>query len=120
MRAWPTGLVAVFVGIFAWEVVPLIHPAREAWDVKEYWLAAYPAMILMSGLMGYVVPKMPWRWGITVAIGQGLWVLFRTTLRSGMPNLWPISLGFFAFLALPCVGASLVGAWLRRRRGQAV
>ena len=116
MRSWLIGLVSVACGVAGWEIVRLLHPAREPWDVREYWIAVYPGMIIVSGLLGYLAPSQPWRWGLAMTMGQGLWLLLQTTLKSGMPNLWPISLVLFAILGLPCMAAAWLGAFLGRLR----
>ena len=59
MRGWLIGLVAVACGIAGWEVVYLMHPAQEPWDVKEYWFAVYPGMLVISALLGYLAPALP-------------------------------------------------------------
>lgn len=114
MRGWLIGLVSVACGVAGWEIVRLLHPAQEPWDVKAYWTAVYPGLIIVSGLLGSLAPSRPWRWGLAIMMGQGLWLLL-TTLKSGMPNLWPMSLALFAILSLPCIVAAYVGAFLGRR-----
>ena len=51
-----------------------------------------------------------------MSMGQGVWLLLRTSLKSGLPNLWPVSLALFAILSLPCIGAAYLGAFLGRRK----
>jgi hypothetical protein len=116
MRGWLIGLVSVACGVAGWEVVRQLHPAQEPWDVKEYWIAVYPGMMIASALLGYLAPSLPWRWGLAMIMGQALWLFLKTSLKSGVPNLWPISLAFFAILSLPCIGAAYLGAFLGRRK----
>lgn len=115
MRGWLIGLVSAACGVAGWEIVQLLYPAQEPWDVKEYWIAAYPGMTIVSALLGYLAPSQPWRWGLTMIVGQGLWFLLKTSFKSGVPNLWPISLALFAILSLPCIAAAYLGALLGRR-----
>jgi hypothetical protein len=114
MRGWLIGLVAVACGIAGWEIMQFLHPGREPWDLSEYWKAVYPGMMAVAALLGYHAPDRPWRWGLAIVMGQGLWMLLRTSLKSGFPNLWPMSLVLLAVLSLPCIGAAYFGAYLGR------
>lgn len=113
MGGWLIGLVAAACGIAGWEAVQLLHPGREPWDLGEFWKALYPGMMAASALLGYLAPERPWRWGLAMLMGQGFWMLLKTSLKSGVPNLWPMSLALFAVLSLPCIGAAFFGAYLR-------
>lgn len=117
MRVWLVAIAAIVVGIVAWEAVVPPGTRKEAWDLPIYWQAAYPVMVAGSLLFGWFAPERPWRWGLLICMGQGVWVLVTTALRSGVPNLLPLGLVMFAILSLPCMIAAYAGAALSRKRG---
>lgn len=110
-------LLAVLLGIVAWEAVVPAGSRREAWDLPVYWQIAYPVMLVGSFALGWFAPERPWRWGLLVGLGQGIWTLGKLTLKSGVPSLWPLGLVMFAILSLPCVALAHLGARLGRARG---
>jgi hypothetical protein len=59
-------------GVAGCEVVRLLHPTQEPWDVREYWTAVYPGMMVVSARLGYLASSRPWRWGRAIMMGQGL------------------------------------------------
>lgn len=112
-RSWIAALIAVAVGIVAWEAVVPSGTRKEAWDIPVYWKLAYPAMLAGSLALGWIVPEQPWRWGLLVGLGQGVWTLAKATMQSGLPSLWPLGLIIFAILSLPCIAMAYLGARLR-------
>ena len=112
-RDWLVALIAVAVGIVAWEAVVPAGTRKEAWDLPAYWQLAYPAMLVGALACGWLVPQKPWRWGLLIGLGQGVWTLVKATAQSGVPSLWPLGLIMFAILSVPCVAMAYLGARLR-------
>lgn len=107
-------VLAVLLGVVAWEAVVPVGSRKEAWDLPVYWQLAYPAMLAGSFVLGWLAPDRPWRWGLLVGLGQGIWSLGKLTLKSGVPSLWPLGLIMFGLLSLPCIALAYLGARLAR------
>ena len=87
---------------------------REAWDSSLYWTAAYPVAFVVSAVLGYRVPRRPWRWAVTLMIAQAV-TLAVSTADVG---LLPLGLIVFAILSVPLCAGAFLGAKLQRWRSQ--
>jgi len=103
---------AAACGAILWLTTTIVSGRREAWDAGLYWSVAYPLAIAAAGVLGYLAPVRPWRWGLTVMLVQSV-VL---TIAASSLGLLPLGLLLFAILAVPPAGAAAVGAGIRRRR----
>lgn len=88
---------------------------REAWDSPAYWMAGYPALIVVSAVLGAIWPAGAWRLGFAAAIAQVLTMM----LRTGAGSLWPLGLVVGAALGVPCSIAANAGRRMRRRPADA-
>jgi hypothetical protein len=80
-----------------------------------YWVAAYPAGIVVSFVLGYLVPDRPWRWALAL-----MWCQAATlAVLAASFGLLPLGLILFGVLAVPPAGAGALAAVLRRRLGRA-
>jgi hypothetical protein len=111
-------VAAILIGVVAWEAAIPAGTRKEAWDLPNYWQIAYPVMVAGSFVLGILGPAHPVRWGLLVALGQGVWSLIVTAIQKGIPNLLPLGLIMFAILSLPCIAAAWIGGWIGRRLGQ--
>ncbi len=101
--------LAVLCGIAIWVAADLAIPRKDPLDTGGYWLVLYPAAILAAALVAYRYPRHPGVIALLVFEAQFL----AMSVRNGGPgNLWPISMGIFAVLALP---AFAVSWWAARR-----
>ena len=108
----PLGLLlAAAAGAAVEIIVSLATGRREAWDSSAYWAIGYPALVLVSALLGALWPVRAWRLGFVAAIAQMLTML----LRSGDGSLWPLGLILGAALGVPCALAADAGRRLRSR-----
>ena len=105
-------VLAIAAGVSVEILVSLASGRREAWDSSAYWVAGYPALILVSALLGWLWPGGAWRLGFLAAIAQVLTMMRRT----GDASLWPLGLLLGAALGVPCALAADAG---RRLRGPA-
>ena len=105
-------LLAVAAGAAVEIVITHATGHREAWDSPSYWIAGYPALILVSALLGWLWPGAAVRVGFVAAIAQVLTMMVRTDGGS----LWPLGLILGAVLGVPCSLAANAG---RRMRGPA-
>jgi len=99
-------------GAVLWALTSLLTESREAWDSPMYWSLTYPLCIVVSGFLGYLVPRNAWRWGVTIMLVQAIALL---VLSGGSWALLPLGLILFGILVLPCMAAATMMAALRRR-----
>ena len=103
-------LGAGVVGAVSWVYVAQVTGRREAWDSGLYFSIVLPALGLCAGILGFLVPEKPWRWGL-VPFGAQAGVAF---VRDPTANLLPLGLIFFAILGAVCSVPAYAGAFLRR------
>jgi peptidoglycan/LPS O-acetylase OafA/YrhL len=105
-------LAAAISGAVLWQMAAAMSGRREAWDSSLYWTVAYPLGMAVAGVLGYLHPVAPWRWGLTLMLAQAV-VLAVAAASFG---LLPLGLIMFSVLSLPVI---LVAAWGARmgRRG---
>jgi peptidoglycan/LPS O-acetylase OafA/YrhL len=104
--------VALGGGALLWIVTAKIAGRTEAWDAPMYWTITYPLAIVLAGLLGFLVPRRAWRWGLAVFLAQPV-VL--AVSASGF-GLMPLGLILFAVLSLPAVGLAALAARFSPRR----
>ncbi|MGR9087027.1 MAG: hypothetical protein ACU841_08140 [Gammaproteobacteria bacterium] len=104
--------IAVAGGALLWYLTSAMSGTREAWDSEEYWTISYPLALALAGILGYLAPARPWRWGLTVMLTQAVML----ALTAAGFGLLPLGLILFAILALPPIGIALLTAAVRRRR----
>jgi len=63
--------VAVVAGVVSWVYIAQVSGRREPWDDETYFTAVLPALGLLGGVLGFVVPEKPWRWGLIPFRGPG-------------------------------------------------
>jgi len=97
---------ALFSGILVWILVSSYSGRREAWDSALYFTFGIPALCLVAGVLGFVEPKKPWRWGIVPFLGQAI-AMFTA---QGFGNLWPLGMVAFGIFSIPSLITAKVGA----------
>jgi hypothetical protein len=104
--------IAAVAGMVLWISASFISGKKEAWDASVYWTVAYPAAIVLSGLLGLLYPKWAWRWPLALFVFQFVGMV----VRSGeLGSLWPLGLLLFIVLSVPGILAAQGAAWLRAR-----
>ena len=111
-----TAYVAAAVsGVALWIAATMVSGKTEAWDSELYWMAAYPAGLVVSFVLGYLAPERPWRWAMTL-----MWCQAATlAVLASSFGLLPLGLILFGVLALPAAGAAAAAGLLRRRLARA-
>lgn len=104
-------LIAALAGAALWMMFAALGGYAEAWDSPLYFPMALPLSVVSAAFLGALAPQRAWRWGGWLMGGQAAALL----MSAGPGSLLPLGLALFALLALPCMAASLLGAWLRRR-----
>jgi hypothetical protein len=102
--------LALGIGMGLWFWASYASGKREPWDDSSYWAIVYPLATAASGLLGYFFPMRPWRWALTLFVGQFLGM----TIRNGeVGNLWPLGMLLFGVLALPGVFTAKIASRMR-------
>lgn len=109
--SWVLFGISAIVGISIWLIISLVTGKQETWDSSYYFLYGVPLMMLMAGILGFISPIRPWRWGVTIVFSQALILI----LQKPMANLLPLGLVLFGMLSLPVILAAYVGAFIRNK-----
>ena len=104
-------LVSAAIGAACWIVTAGISGRNEAWDSQLYWTFAYPTALACSFGLGYWEPRRAWRWPLVIMLVQPVAMVAMT----GVGNMLPLGLVFFAAMAVPGIALALFGAGLNRR-----
>lgn len=84
---------------------------KEAVDVDAYYSVGIPLLALAMLALGYVFPKQPWRWTLSMVAGQTAAML----LTGSSLSLFPIAMVFMLVVSIPQFVAGFVGAYFGRR-----
>ena len=106
----PAYLVAVLAGAGSWLYIAAVSGRREPWDDEIYFTAVMPALALVAGGLGALVPDKPWRWGL-VPFGAQAAMAF---IQNPTANLLPLGLIAFAIFGGICAIPAYLGAAVRR------
>jgi hypothetical protein len=102
---------ALVSGIIVWILVSSFSGKREAWDSDSYFTFGMPVLCLVAGVLGYVEPARPWRWGSAPLVGQGLWMF----VSQGFGNLFPLGIVALGLFAVPSIVTARIGAAISDR-----
>lgn len=111
-KQWIPDALAIVTGGVIWLGLALATGTGDPMSREPYWWFGYPAMVLMSCLLGFLFKERSWRYGIYMLASQfiiGLWT------AGGDLNLLPLGLVVFAVLAVPTALAGVFGAFLSGR-----
>ena len=103
-------LLLGMTSIGLWILISWITGAKEAWDSKYYFLYGLSSMMIISGLLGFITPVRPWRWGVALVVPQMLYVVF-TNIGA---NLMPLGVILFVVFLTWCILCSYLGRVCRR------
>lgn len=109
---WPGWLAALVIGAVGWWLACKLSGKKEAWDSEYYGKVSYPIFAVGAGVLGYLWRIQPWRWPLSIALGQAV-VLF---VSGPIGNLAPIGLIAFIILSVPLLVPAILGARLRNWR----
>ena len=107
-------MAAGLFGAGLWVATAAFTGKREAWDSSLYWAAAYPAAFAAAAVLGFLVPRRPWRWALTLMVAQAVTM----AVAAADVSLLPLGLILFAILSVPLCAGAFLGALLQRWRSQ--
>ena len=109
--------VAAFLGLIVWTSISFLTGKSEAWDSKYYYMLGFPFLMVVSGVLGFLAPNHPWRWGVAVMVLQPVVLILQTFLIPS-PGAIFYSAGvlFFLILTTPTILASYIGAYWGNRK----
>lgn len=104
-------IILSLTGLIIWVMIGRIANTVEAWDSMYYYLVGLPLMCAASAIAGYLEPKSPYVWGISILILQPVVLLFQT--KPGPLIL--VGLVFFGFFAAFTIGCAYLGSSFRKK-----
>jgi hypothetical protein len=102
-------MMAGIAGALSWLLITAYGARHVAWDSPLYYLAAMPALALMSSALAYLNPERPWRYALAPYAGQaaaGLAV-------SPIGDVLPLGIFLFPLLSLPGMVLAYLAAALK-------
>jgi hypothetical protein len=114
-RLWALYAICVLIGAGGWYLLGRRQPGGEGWDHSAYFTLFMPALIVVAGVLGFIIPSRPWRWAQALIWPQ-LIVMCALNPRGG--PLLPLGVVIFGVLTLPCIAAGYAGAGIRRMRAR--
>jgi hypothetical protein len=83
-----------------------------------YWLAAIPALCIVSAALGYLSPSKAWIWGLVPLAAQWVWDVPGSSVGTG--NMGPFAhlvvLAMYALSAIPTIIAAEIAAHVSNRK----
>jgi hypothetical protein len=109
-RDLPPYLISFFAGSAINLSIALSAGRTEAWDSNVYYWLGIPLLSLTVFFISRQFPQRPWRWTISMAMGQ----VFSAILAGADSALGPIAMVFIIIVSVPQFLAGAAGA--RRSR----
>ena len=103
---------SALAGLVVCGAISFAAGGREAWDTGLYYSIGMPAMVLAIFAISYFFPRAPWRWTLSMAVGQAAAML----LGGASLTLWPLAILAMLLYSLPQFAAGFFGSWLARRK----
>jgi len=104
-------LIALVCGLAWWSLASFAIGGGEPWDAGAYWTLWYPGALLLAAILGLVLPRRSWAWGLVVMLAQ----LPVVAVTSGVGPLMLAGLVYACVLAIPAVAVSWTAGWWRLR-----
>ena len=99
------------LGAAFWLLVCWRGGVTEPWDADTYWIAAYPASLLLAAGLGVVFRRTGWLGGAVLTLAQ-LPILW---LNNGAGGSWGLGLLFVGVLAVPAAALSALAGKVAAR-----
>ncbi|MDT8427918.1 MAG: hypothetical protein RQ757_04045 [Pseudomonadales bacterium] len=103
--AFGAGLVTAFT-------LASINGNSEAWLAGNYFWLGIPSMCLCQFFISRRYPQRPWRWTVSMALGQ----VFAAILRGSSTALGPVAILFVLLLSIPQFLTGTLAAGISRTK----
>ena len=107
-------VAAGLLGAATWLVVSTMGGRREAWDSDIYFSVALPVIGVCAAVLGFLIPRRPWRWAFVPFGGQALVAL----VQNPTGGLLPLGLIVFGLFGVACLIPAYAGAKLATAVGR--
>ena len=104
-------VISALSGLSIWITLSFISGKNEAWDSPLYDSYGIPLMSLITGILGFVLPIRPYRWGIAMVASQAVFLVFIKPTA----NLLPLGIFLFGVYSIPCIITAYIGAFVRNK-----
>lgn len=114
--SWFAAGAAALIGLLTCLGLTVFTGGDIAWDSSLYYIVGVPIMTFFAYVLGYSFPRGPWRWVVSMAVGQ----LCSVILVDDVMVLWWLTAGYVLMASIPQFVAAYVGsniAWNRARPG---
>ena len=81
-------VVSFLAGLVICLAVAKLGGRREPWDTSLYFVAGIPLMCVVTFALAFAYPARPWRWVVSMAVGQSIALL----MGGGSLSLWPLAI----------------------------
>jgi len=92
-------------------VISQVTGKKEAFDSELYFSVGIPIMCVLIFALSYWFPEKPWRWTVSMAVGQSIAI----ASGGGSPTLWPLAMFAMAALSIPQLITGIVASKLANR-----
>lgn len=101
----PVHLAAAAAGFIVASGVALVSGVPVAWATPHYFLLGWPLMCLVIYLLARAYPERPWRWTLSMMLGQ----VFSSIFLGGGAMV-PVAMAYVTVLSIPQFFAGSLGA----------
>ncbi|WP_426131329.1 hypothetical protein [Pararhizobium sp. PWRC1-1] len=104
-------IIVLLLAVIYWQVFSIIFDVHEPWDVPIYWVAAYPASIVLSAIASSLLRTVGWTAGPVITFAQLPILLESNDLE---PTIL-FAIGILAALSLlPAAAAALAARFTKK------
>jgi len=96
------------MGFATWALIPIFTGRREAWDSSIYFTVGIPVMAVVSGFLGYLLPRYWWHFGLAAFLSQVIYMIVKWPTA----NLLPPGIVVLALFCVPSFATACLGARL--------
>lgn len=104
----PAYAVSAIAGLVVCLAIAQLAGRNEAWDAQEYFSIGIPLMCVVVFVVSYRNPRRPWRWALSMALGQSVAMV----LGGGSASLWPLAIIAMTVVSLPQFIVAVIAAFI--------
>jgi hypothetical protein len=107
----PAYAVSAIAGLMICLAITQLTGRNEAWDAQEYFSIGIPLMCVVVFAVSYRYPRRPWRWALSMALGQSVAMV----LGGGSASLWPLAIIAMTVVSLPQFIVAMIAAAIAKK-----